>query len=238
MKRFLIAAALAAFATSPAARAGDSGDLVFPADHAQRARTELVYEHTHRNISIDSETPGRNSSAKADAVLLRIQTRLIPDARLDFDVGALGPSGGSYDFVGGVGLRYQAFDHGPWRVGAFGQVRYAPNVSSRITLNDVGNVRVDHDWLEADVGLLTAYRYRIADHTALVPYAGPVFSILRMSGDIDGSTRDGARFQAEERWMLGIAAGLGLEFHGVNGIRLEMRVLDHFNFSVGAAMTF
>lgn len=237
MKRLLIAAALAA-AAAPAARAGDSGDLVFPADRVQRFRSEIVYERTHRNISVNSETPTRNTSSKADAFLLRIQTDLIPDARLDFDVGALGPSSGSFGFIGGAGLRYQAYDRGPLRIGAFGQVRYAPRVTSRVTLNDVGTVDVDHDWLEGDVGLLASYRYRVADHTALVPYAGPVLSVLRMSGTISDSARDGARFRAEERWLVGAAVGLGLEFHGVNGIRLEMRVLDHLNFSVAAAMTF
>lgn len=221
---------------APLAWANDAGDLVFPQDRKHKPRVELLYENVNRDIRITSTDPSSKQSLSADAYALRIQTEIGPQARLDIDLGALS-AGDGHQFMGGVGLRFLAFDMGAWRGGAFGQVRYAPDVRDAIDLPDRGRTRVDYNWVEADAGFLVAYRVPVADRFEMVPYAGPVFSILRFSGNLREDD-DRSRFRAEENRLFGFAAGLGLTFQGMNGLRFEARYFDDLSISVAASMVF
>ncbi len=215
-------------------QANDAGDLVFPADYPHKVRVELLYENLQRDIRITSPTRIKES-LDADVFALRIHTDIGKVARLDFDVGAMSAGSGSHKLMGGVGLRFLAFEHEAWRGGAFGQVRYAPDLNDRVDLGD-GRERVKYDLVEADAGFLVNYRLRVADQFNIVPYAGPVVSIIRLSGDVRDA--EGGRFRADEDQILGAALGLGLEFQGGNGIRFETRYFDDFSVSVAASFVF
>ena len=238
MKKWLLLAALIGCGSPLATRANDAGDLVFPTDFTDYTRWEVRYENIHRDIEITSETPRADDRLNADVLALKANLGWIPNVRLDLELGAMQTDGGSPGLLGGAGLRYLAFDHGPWRVGGFGQVQYVANVSDSQDLAGVGRVDVEYNLLEVDIGALASYRFRVADQFALVPYAGPLVSIMRMSGDIQESTRDGESFEAKENQFFGAAAGLSLESQGVNGIRLEMRVFDAVSISLAAAYVF
>ena len=219
------------------ATANDAGDLVFPSDYPYRARAELLYENVQRGLEVTSESPGVKADLKADVFAVRLQTEVGPYARLDFDVGAMSAGSGSHKLMGGVGLRYLALTRDPWRAGAFGQVRYAPGLSDRLDLGERGAARVKYDLVEADAGFLVAYRLSLGPDFAIVPYAGPVVSILRLSGD--ESTGEGReRFRAEEDRLFGGVLGLGLEFQGGNGLRFEGRYFDDLSVSVAASLVF
>ncbi len=238
MKKILLVAVIAGCLAPIAAQAMDAGDLVFPSDYTDRIRWEVGYERLSRDIDITSESPEVESTLHADVFALRLHTGFIPNTRLDFEVGGMDPDMGDYSLLGGVGLRYMAFDHGPWRVGMFGLVRYVANVTTPENLRGVGVVDAEYNWLEANVGALAAYRIRVADQFALTPYAGPLFSLLRLTGDVRGSGRENTDFRAKENRFFGAAIGLGLEAQGVNGIRVEMQVFDDVSFSVAAAFVF
>jgi len=218
-----------------AAQANDAGDLVFPADYpSYKVRAELMYENLQRDIQVTS--PSRvKESLSADVFAIRLHTDIGRVARLDFDLGAMSAGSGSHKLLGGVGLRFLAFEHEAWRGGAFGQVRYSPDLTDRLDLG-AGNERVRYDLVEADAGFLVAYRLRLADQFNVVPYAGPVLSIVRLSGDVREA--DGGRFRAEEDQILGVAVGLGLEFQGMNGLRFEARYFDDISVSVAASFVF
>lgn len=216
-------------------RANDAGDLIFPADYTHRARAELLYENFRRDIRITSESPRVKETIDADVFALRLHTDVGPFTRLDFDVGAISGGQGSHKLMGGVGLRYLAFTQGPWRGGAFAQIRYARDVTSRVDLAERNNASVRYDWVEGDAGFLVAYRLRVADQFTVAPYAGPVASILRLSGDVRD---DNSRFRAEEAQIAGAVAGIGLEFQGMNGLRIETRYFDEFSVSVAASFVF
>lgn len=215
--------------------ANDAGDLIFPADYPRKVRAELLYENVQRDVRVTSESPSVTDGLSADVFAVRLHTDLGPLARLDFDIGAKSAGSGSHKLMGGVGLRFLAFELGSWRGGAFGQVRYARDLRDRVDLADRPRAQVKYDWVEADAGLLVGYRLGIADQFKVTPYAGPVFSILRLSGDVREDS-DGGRFRAEEDQVIGVAAGLGLEFQGQNGLRFEARYFD--DISVSAAVSF
>lgn len=238
MKKFLLIAVVAGCWAPLVARASDAGDLVFPSDYTDRTRWEVGYESLHRDIQITSESPEVQTGLDADVFALRLQTGIVPNARLDFEVGGMDPNTGEYSLLGGVGLRYMAFDHGPWRVGMFGQIRYVANVETPQDLPGVGTVDANYNWVEANVGALASYRFRVADQFALVPYAGPLFSLLRLTGDLQDSGREDPDFRAKENQFIGAAFGLGLEALGVNGIRAEMQIFDGVSFSVAAAFVY
>ncbi len=215
-------------------RANDAGDLVFQADYPHKVRAELLYENVQRDLQVTSPTRVKGD-LDADVFSVRLHTDLGHLARLDFDLGAMSAGSGSHKPVGGVGLRFLAFDHDAWRGGAFGQVRYARDLTDRLDLRD-GRERVKYDLVEADAGFLVNYRLRVADQFRIVPYAGPVASIIRLSGDVRGP--DGGSFRADEDRVLGVAVGLGFEFQGMNGIRFETRYFDDFSVSVAASFVF
>ncbi len=215
--------------------ANDAGDLIFPVDYPRKVRAELLYENVQRDVRVTSESPSVTDGLSADVFAVRLHTDLGPLARLDFDIGAMSAGSGSHKLMGGVGLRFLAFELGAWRGGAFGQVRYARDLSDRVDLAERARAQVKYDCVEADAGFLVGYRLGIADQFKVTPYAGPVFSIVRLSGDVrTANGRD--RFRAEEDQVIGVAAGLGLEFQGQNGLRFEARYFD--DISVSAAVSF
>ena len=191
MKKVLWIAALVGCCAPLMASANDAGDLVFPSDFTDYTRWEVRYENLHRDIQITSESPRADDRLNADVLALKVSANWIPNVRLDFEVGGMQTDSGSPGLLGGAGLRYLAFDHGPWRVGAFGQLQYVANVSDNYDLVDVGSVDVEYNLLEVGIGALASYRFRVADQFAVVPYAGPLVSLMRMSGDIQESTRSG-----------------------------------------------
>ena len=227
----------ACFAPLPT-RAHDAGDLVFPMDYNGLARLEVRYENLQRGLRLTSESPQRDSDLNADVFALALHSSIIPNARLDFEVGALDAGSGSYTPLLGAGVRFVAFDHGPWRIGTFGQLMFLSNVEQEQDLATAGNVDVEHNWIEASAGALASYRFRLADHFALVPYAGPVISLLRLDGEIKESDRDGQDFTAKEDQFFGATAGLALETLGMNGIRFEIQLFDDISASVAAAYAF
>ena len=238
MKKWLRFAALIGCCSPLAAQANDAGDLVFPSDFTDYTRWEVRYENLHRDIQITSESPRADDRLNADVLALKVSANWIPNVRLDFEVGGMQTDSGSPGLLGGAGLRYLAFDHGPWRVGAFGQLQYVANVSDNYDLVDVGSVDVEYNLLEVGIGALASYRFRVADQFAVVPYAGPLVSLMRMSGDIQESTRSGEDYEAKENQFFGAALGVSMESQGVNGIRLEMRVFDAVSISIAAAYVF
>lgn len=238
MKKILLLTVIAGCCAPFAAWANDAGDLVFPSDYTDRMRWELRYENVQRDIEITSESPRMESSLNADLFAVRAQLGIVPNARLDFDLGGLSTSAGSYHPLFGVGLRYMVFDHGPWRVGTFAQALYLPTVEDCQFIYGIGDVNMKHSWIEANAGALASYRFRLADQFALVPYAGPLFSLLRLSGELKDSVRAGDDYEAKETQFIGAVLGLGLESQGVNGIRFEVRLLDDVSLSVSAAYVF
>ena len=237
MKKILFGAALAACLAPLGGWAIDASDLVFPVDYPHGVRREVVFENVRRRVDVTANSLGKETGMEANVFALRFHTAIIPGARMDFDLGTLGSSRGSYALLAGFGLRYLAFDYGPWRCGAFGQARFASKASDKMNLPNVGDADVKHDWLEADLGALASYRVRVADRLALAPYAGPILSVLRLSGDIQETGFDG-KLKAEANQIIGAVVGVAAEFNGANGIRLEMQFFDEVSFSVGATYVF
>ena len=237
MNRYTISCMLLGALLSGPVLGNDAGDLVFPADYPYKVRAELLYENVQRDIRVTSESPTIREALSADVFAVRLHTDLGPLARLDFDVGAMSAGSGSHKVVGGVGLRFLAFDLDAWRGGAFGQVRYARDLTDRIDMGEAGRTHVKYDWVEADAGFLLAYRQSVAGQFTVAPYVGPVFSIIRLSGDIrDANGRD--RFRAEQDQTVGVVLGLGLEFQGQNGLRFETRYFDDWSVSAAASFVF
>ncbi len=222
--------------------AGGVGDLVVPGDHPHKFRAEIGYDNVQRDVKITSERPELKSKLDADAFFLRLQTDLGHFARLDFDVGALSAAGGDYRFMAGAGLRYQAFDTDNWRGGAFAQVRYTPGTTDRVDLpaRDIVDAKVDYDLIEGDAGFLVGYKLKLTDDFTVMPYAGPILSIVRLSsGDFkDPATGDKGSFRGKEDHIVGGAAGVSLLFPGQNGIRFETRYVDDVSVTVAASMVF
>ncbi|GEM_PF-3179068 len=237
MKRYMLLCVVGGSLLGGSVFGNDAGDLVFPADYPHKVRAELLYENVQRDIRVTSESPTVRDALSADVFAVRLHTDVGPLARLDFDVGAMSAGSGSHKLMGGVGLRFLALEWDAWRAGAFGQARYARDLSDRVDLGDAGRASVKYDWVEADAGLLVAYRQSVADQFVVAPYVGPVFSIIRLSGDLrDANGRN--RFRAEQDQAIGMALGLGLEFQGQNGLRFETRYFDDWSVSVAASFVF
>ncbi|HMO51118.1 MAG TPA: hypothetical protein PKA21_08340 [Kiritimatiellia bacterium] len=199
--------------TFSAAQAADAGDPVFPVDMERKARAELMYENRRRDLD-------NGETFKADAYTLRIHTDVGQYAYLDFDVGGISPQGGDLEFYGGIGLRYLAYDAETFRISPFAQVHYAPGLKTRTAR--------DFDLVEFDAGILVAGKWRLDDQLTLIPYIGPMVSILRFSSDLD----------AREDNPVGGVAGLSLLMPGQNTFRFEMQVFDGVSFSVAAGIAF
>jgi len=217
-------------------RAADSGDLVYPKDYPHKARASFLYENLDRDVRVTSHADAKNN-LNADAYVFRMHTDISPFALLDFDIGAMSAGRGSESLMGGIGLRYFAFESQNWRGGAFAQIRYARDLSDDMSLNETGDSRISFNLTEADAGFLAGYRMQMAEHFSVMPYAGPLVSIVRLSGD--AVTSEGSeRFRAKEDQMAGLALGLALEFPGMNTVRIEGRFFDEISVSVAASFSF
>jgi hypothetical protein len=217
MKRIVQMAIIGALAAS-AAPAGDLGDLVFGKDTPDLGRAEIAYEYIQRDFDA--------GTFEADAYYLRAYTDVGPLASLDFTVGGL-DYGGDIGIFGGVGLRYLVYDADQWRVGAAAQIRYAPEFEG-----EFDGRAVEADIIEGDIGLPVALKLK-TDQVVVSPYAGPLFSMLRVGGDAaDGESLD------EDANTFGGLFGVQLLFPGGNGIRLEGRYLDDVSFSAAASIAF
>jgi len=216
MKRMTVMVALCGLVAGGglSSYAADAGDLIFPKDIVNyKARAELIYEHRQRELDVGTDL-------SLDAYYVRIHTDLGRTAYLDFDLGGIEPEGGDLEFYGGIGLRFLAYDSETWRVGPFAQIHYAPS----FTLKDVEY----DDAIDADGGLLFTYKVKLNDQLTLMPYAGPILSIIRLSGDED----------ADEDQTFGAVTGLSLQMPGQNTFRFEAQFFDDVSISVAAGMVF
>lgn len=195
--------------------AADAGDPVFPVDMNRKARAELIYESRERDLD-------NGIVFDADAYTLRLHTDVGPYAYLDFDLGAISPAGGDAAFYGGVGLRYLAYDSGTCRLMPFVQGHYASDVEL-----DSAEYK---DLIDIDAGLLLSGTLVLGDQLAIMPYAGPAFSAVRLSGD--------GNEDAEEDTPVGVIAGVGFKMPGANTFRFEAQYFDHFSFSLAAGIAF
>ncbi|HMP88995.1 MAG TPA: hypothetical protein PJ991_02275 [Kiritimatiellia bacterium] len=212
-KKLLAVYCVTAAMTTGTLKAADAGDPVFPIDLNNKARAELLYENRQRDLDNDLRL-------KADVFALRIHTDVGQYANLDFDIGMISPAGGSDEFYGGIGLRFLAYDSEYWRLSPYAQVHYAPRFR-------MGGVSYD-DLIDADAGLLLACKLKLDQQLTLMPYAGPVLSIVRIGGNDD---------PREDR-VLGGVAGVSLLMPGNNTIRIEAQYFDRVSVSAAAGIAF
>ena len=213
--------ALLATAVLPAlARAADMGATTLPADHFNKAHAEIIYESTDRDLD--------HGTLEADALYLRIHTAVGQTATLDFDLGGLDAQDADWAPYSGIGLRYLVYDAPAWRIGAHLQVHYAPDIESDLEKADL---------LEVDGGVSLIGRFTVAKDLVLMPYLGPVFSIVRLDGDAEVGNGK-ASFDREEDSPLGVAAGLALQLPEGNTLRVEARAFDGVSFSAAAGIAF
>jgi tetrahydromethanopterin S-methyltransferase subunit F len=238
LPRIPLLLALLALAAPPTARAGDAGDWTFPPDFFKAPRFEVLYEVNRRDVEVTSESPKATRRLDTDVISLRYHSGILPNARLDFGVNAIQTDGSSFRIGFGAGIRYLAYERGPWRVGAFGQIRYAPDVEQTMRLGTNDSASAKFDLAEADAGILVSHRFPLANQTALVPYAGPILSVANLNGSAKDTGNADDDFSASEDWPIGLAGGVGLEFNAANAIRIELRILDAVSASVGAAFVF
>lgn len=191
----------------------DAGDPIFPQDLDDKTRAEIIYQGWKRDLDTGGEID-------ADIYLLRLHTDVGQYAYLDFDLGGLDLSEGELSFYGGLGLRYLAYDGDTWRVSPYAQGHYSPDPSTKDTEYD--------SLIDAEAGVLFAFKLQMTDDLMLMPYVGPALSIVRLSGDED----------AEEDNLLGGVAGASLEMPGHNSIRLELQIFDQLSVSAAAGIAF
>ena len=215
MKTMLKTFAYSLLAVMPAtqALAADAGDPIFPIDMNNKARAEFLYENRQRELD-------NGLKLKADVFALRLHTDVGQYAYLDFDVGMISQSGGDDEFYGGIGLRYLAYDSATWRVSPFAQVHYAPGYR-------IGLAKYDY-LIDADAGLTLAYKWKPNEQLTVIPYAGPILSIIRLSGDDD----------AREDQVFGGVVGISLHMPGQNSFRFEAQFFDKVSISAAAGIAF
>ena len=241
MKRRMLAVAVAGFLVCGcrAIWAADAGDPVFPVDLNNQARAEIVYENLQRDFEMTSGPLDGKDTLKADVFLLRVHTDVGQYAYLDFDAGAMDPSGGDFRFYGGVGLRYLAYDSKAWRLSAFAQGHYVPGAETEFNGDGNTKAKLDFNLVEADAGVLATVKIPAGNQLTILPYIGPMLSILRLSGDAkDEATGAKDDFHANEDSIFGGVLGVSLLLPGNHTIRLEGRYTDAFSVSAAAGIAF
>ena len=194
--------------------AADAGDPIFPSDIVNyKARAEFIYENRQRDLDNGLEL-------QADVFMLRIHTDVGQSANLDFDLGAIDPTGGDLEFYGGIGLRMLAYDGESFRLSPYLQAHYAPSFI-------LDEVEYD-DAIDGDAGLLFAYKIKLDKDLMIMPYAGPALSIIQLSGDAD----------AGEDNVFGGVVGVSLLMPGQNSFRVEAQIFDQVSFSVAAGLAY
>lgn len=219
---------VAALLPLPAALAADVGAPIVPKDHFPKEHWEIVYENVNRDLD-----GGRGAgSLEADALYVRFHTGLGQTATMDFDLGMYNASGADAALYAGIGLRYLVYDGEVWRAGAHLQVHYAPGIEQ-----DRGAAELDYDLLEVDGGVTLAAKLKLDEQLTLMPYAGPVLSVLDLDGDIEvaGTRRN---LDAEEDHVLGALVGIALVLPEQHTLRIEARVFDDVTISAAAGFVF
>lgn len=236
MKRYigLTVAVIACACLIPAIEtpAADVGDQIFPQDLKEKSRAGVIFETIERDVNMTSG-PDTLKKVKADAIYLRVNNEIGQTATLDVDIGGLNPEGGDYSYYLGLGLRFLAYDTDQLRGSVFAQIHYSP-VDTRS-----GDVKTDFDYIEGEGGVLLSRKIVMHEQFTLMPYAGPVISVVRLDGSVkDDVAGVKADFDAEEETMVGLAAGLTLAMKENHSLRIELRYFDDLNFSIGAAISF
>lgn len=212
------------------AGAANVGDQIFPKDLKGKARSGVVYDNVRREVDVTSGA-GTLDKVEYDAVYLRVNTDVGEVASLDFDLGGADPSGGDFTYYVGLGLRLLAYDSDQMRLTMMAQIHYTP-----LETKEAG-VKYDYDLIEGEAGLFIAGKRKIEKQLTLMPYVGPVFSIVRLDGDAGGgATKSG--FDAEENTKIGVAAGASVLLSEQHSMQAEVRYFDDFNFSLGIAIAF
>ncbi len=203
---------LAALAATPLAFGADAGDPIFPKDLNDKARAEVVYNNIKRDLDTGDQL-------KADAYFARLHTDVGQTFYLDFDLGAMDPSGGKADFYWGIGLRALAYDGEKLRVSPWVQAHFAHDLDTRWGSTD---------YIDGDAGLTFAVKLPVGNDLTILPYAGPIVSILRIDGERDYN----------EDQTVGGLAGVSLLMPGNNSFRVEGQFYDHVNVSIAAGIAF
>lgn len=241
MNRALPVTSLLAFLAIalPAAWSADAGAPVLPRDHVNKTHWEIVYESVSRDLDEPNGPLAVGDTFEADALYLRVHTDIGQAASLDFDAGILNADEADTSFYGGVGLRFLAYDSETWRIGAHLQVHYAPGVEAERSGQGIvaGSTVLDYDLLEVDGGVTLAAKLKLADDLTLMPYVGPVLSVLSLDGDAKAS---GARenIDAGEDHVVGALAGIALVLPEGNTLRMEARGFDNVTISAAAGIVF
>ena len=235
----LTAMALLLTAALPDAWSADAGAPVLPRDHSGKTHWEVVFDSMSRDLDEPKGPLSVGDTFEADALYLRFHTDIGQAASLDFDAGALNADEADTSFYGGVGLRLLAYDSEAWRVGAHLQVHYAPGVEAERSGQGIvaGRTRLDYDLLEVDGGVTLAAKLKLADDLTVMPYVGPVFSVLNLDGDAEASgAREG--IDASEDNVIGAMAGIALVLPEGNTLRIEARAFDSVSVSAAAGIVF
>jgi hypothetical protein len=207
---------------------GDAGDLVYPIDLEDRDRVEVIYERVRREVDVE---PSRiDADPDADVLFLRLHTDVGEFANLAIDAGVLNSDRTEYTPYLGGGLRYLVYDQIAWRIGAFAQVHYARDVAA--------SSDVEYRYTEAETGVLFGRKYIVLGQIGFVPYAGPIFSLVRIDGDERGDDRQWRDFDGDERNAVGGVVGASFQMQGMNGFRVEARIFEEISYSVGVAAAF
>ena len=219
--------------------AADGGDAIFPIDLKDQTRVEAIYENLDRDVNVTSGPKGEGTF-EADTIYLRIHTPVGRMASLDIDLGGLNPKAGEFDYYVGGGIRYLAYDSDPVRVAIFAQLHYSPVEA------DQSDGKLEYDYVEGEGGVLFNGKINIQDQLVVMPYIGPVISIVRLDGDASFTTVGANNqqvttkvdFDAEEDTMFGIVFGGTLKMLENHSVRLEARYFDNWNFSAAAGVAF
>jgi hypothetical protein len=230
---------LAGYVLAGNASAADVGAPILPQDHRNKEHWEIVYEDLNRDLDDDNGPLSAGDSLSGDALFVRFHTRLGDAATMDFDLGGLDISGADLAPYAGVGLRFLVYDQASWRLGAHLQVHYAPGIEverdGRGIIAD--RSELDYDLMEVDGGVTLAGKIKIDEQLTIMPYAGPVLSVVNLDGDASASGAE-ANLDAGEDNVIGALAGLALVLPEGNTLRFEARVFDDVSLSVAAGFVF
>lgn len=232
-------ALLAFCASTGATYAGDVGAPILPQDHRNKQHWELVYEDISRDLDDVDGPLNAGETLEGDALFVRFHTDLGQAATMDFDLGGLDISGADIALYGGLGLRFLVYDQPAWRLGAHLQVHYAPGIEVERSAAGVlpADSSLDYDLLEVDGGVTFAGKIRLDDQLTIMPYIGPVLSVVSLDGDAESSGAK-ANVDAGEDNVLGAVAGVALILPEGNTLRVEARVFDEASFSAAAGIAF
>lgn len=222
--------AVLAVAIVSTVHAANVGDQILPLDLKGKSRYAVVYDNVSRDVDVTSG-PARLSKIEYDALYLRVHTDIGEAASLDLDVGGLNPSGGDITYYVGGGFRLLAYDSTASRLSLMAQIHYAP------VDTEADGADVSYDMVEIEGGAFLSRKISVDQQLTIMPYAGPVVSVVKLDGDTkqSGANTD---FDAEEDTLIGLAAGLTAHLRDQHSMQFEVRYFDGLSFSVGVAIAF